>query len=239
MCIQLRPMSSAQPCWVGLSPNDGRHHQPKIPLLECSCFIYFSLLAQQKIRKSTLRLVIILSDTDHQHFGKHTTCWVLFNNSRYGLNNCKVCQRGIFCNFFCNKKIIFFLFSPDFAVEGETSTEKEEISIVPVRQNPDSKTCPICFEDFEEFYFEDANPEKDDEGLWYFRNAVVNDGVNYHRQCLQDKKLNESLDQSAMVEDDPSQLQQQPQEGEEEKVKPENSNKMGTTENVLVEKKLG
>ncbi len=67
----------------------------------------------------------------------------------------------------------------------------------------------------------------------------MNDGVNYHRQCLQDKKLNESLDQSAMVEDDPSQLQQQPQEGEEEKVKPENSNKMGTTENVLVEMKLG
>ncbi len=69
----------------------------------------------------------------------------------------------------------------------------------------------------------------------------MNDGVNYHPQCLQDKKLNESLDQSAMVEEDHSQLQQQPQEGEEEKAKLENSNEMDTTEHVsvTVEMKLG
>ena len=137
------------------------------------------------------------------------------------------------------KRIIFF--SPEFAEEGEASKEdeKEEISIVPVRQNPDSKTCPICHEDFEEFYSEDVNPEKDDGGLWYFRNAVVNDGVNYHPQCLQDKKSNESLDQSAMSEDDNHQQpQQQPQEDEKpnlEKLE-EVSTEMDTTENVSEEK---
>lgn len=71
---------------------------------------------------------------------------------------------------------------------------------MPVKDNPEAKTCPVCREDFEEFYSEDANPERDDGGLWYFRNAVASDGFNYHRQCLQDKTLNESLEQSVNEE---------------------------------------
>ena len=52
----------------------------------------------------------------------------------------------------------------------------------------------MCHEDFEEFYSEEA--ERDDGGLWYFRNVVSSDGSNYHPQCLQDKTLNERLDQA-------------------------------------------
>ncbi len=92
----------------------------------------------------------------------------------------------------------------DFPEENESAKEdeKEEIPVVPVTSDKENKTCPICHEDFEEFYTEDNNPEKDDGGLWYYRNAVVSDSRNYHPQCLQDKTLNEGLEMSAASEDD-------------------------------------
>jgi hypothetical protein len=79
------------------------------------------------------------------------------------------------------------VFFPDFNEEDETTKgeEKEEVPIVAVRENPDGKACPVCREEFEEFYSEDINPERDDGGLWYFRNAIMSDGSNYHPQCLQ------------------------------------------------------
>ncbi len=96
------------------------------------------------------------------------------------------------------------MFLLDFPEEGETAKEdeKEEIPVVPVTSDKENKTCPICHEDFEEFYTEDNNPEKDDGGLWYYRNAVVSDSRNYHPQCLQDKTLNEGLEMTVASEDD-------------------------------------
>ena len=100
-------------------------------------------------------------------------------------------------------KTNFFSIS-DFPEENEATKEdeKNEIPIVPVGSDKENKKCPICDEDFEEFYTEDNNPEKDDGGLWYYRNAVVSDSRNYHPQCLQDKTVNEGLELSNYSEEE-------------------------------------
>eukprot|EP00096_Caligus_rogercresseyi_P003843 TRINITY_DN1758_c0_g1_i10.p1 TRINITY_DN1758_c0_g1~~TRINITY_DN1758_c0_g1_i10.p1 ORF type:complete len:698 (+),score=329.85 TRINITY_DN1758_c0_g1_i10:464-2557(+) len=73
-------------------------------------------------------------------------------------------------------------------------TEKE-IPTVPARKSTEENTCPVCKEEFEEFYKDDT----DEDGKWLLYNAVPGEnGGIYHPQCLQDL----SVDKSSPLEDE-------------------------------------
>jgi len=69
----------------------------------------------------------------------------------------------------------------------EDLDEEEEDIIIPTLPVGDKKTlekCPVCMEEFDQFY---KQGENDEEGGWYVHNAVLEDGVVFHPECLKDK----------------------------------------------------
>ena len=53
--------------------------------------------------------------------------------------------------------------------------------------------CPVCNEEFEQFFKQDGTDDDDSDGRWHYRNAVrpvEGGGALYHPQCYQDYKTN-------------------------------------------------
>ena len=97
----------------------------------------------------------------------------------------------------------------DLETEVKTSADAQiDIPTVQILNDSDTGTCPICREEFEQFFKQDsvdtpkvgAPPTEDDEG-WHYRNAVRMEGIVYHPQCHQDQKKHlDRLDSSVMSE---------------------------------------
>ena len=97
----------------------------------------------------------------------------------------------------------------DMDVDDKTCPDsQQEPPTVPVQDN-DAGTCPICREEFEQFFKQDAMDtpkagatDDDHDARWHYRNAIrVEDGTVYHPACYQDQKKSlERMDSSAMSE---------------------------------------
>merc|ERR1719195_1054029 len=72
----------------------------------------------------------------------------------------------------------------------EEEKEEEEIVIktVPVGDGQKNTACPVCREDFDQFY-KQSGEGVEEEG-WYFHNAMIHDGVIYHPECFKDLEKN-------------------------------------------------
>jgi len=83
---------------------------------------------------------------------------------------------------------------------NENENADEIIPTVPKSTNPSENRCPVCKEDFIEFY-KDENPddEDDDGGRYHLQNAIRPQGPGtkaYHPQCLVDANKQISVDES-------------------------------------------
>lgn len=67
--------------------------------------------------------------------------------------------------------------------EDLVAEEEIVISTVAVREGDNASVCPVCREEFDQFYKQGDGSE---EGGWYLHNAVRHDGVLYHPECHKD-----------------------------------------------------
>ena len=115
------------------------------------------------------------------------------------------------------------LADPDGAKE---SPDSSEMSTVAVSSDPETaraqSTCPICREDFDQFFKQKLDNSADD-GCWHHANAVKVDDKVYHPACYKDfeaqGKVDQVLHQEVEMEDEEE--EQQPKAEDEVKVKGE------------------
>ena len=107
------------------------------------------------------------------------------------------------------------------------SPDSSEMSTVAVSSDPETaraqSTCPICREDFDQFFKQKLDNSADD-GCWHHANAVKVDDKVYHPACYKDfeaqGKVDQVLHQEVEMEDEQEQ-EQQPKAEDEVKVKGE------------------
>lgn len=69
--------------------------------------------------------------------------------------------------------------------EGHFKEAEVEIPSVPANKDPEMNKCPVCFEDFEQFFKEE---DGEDGGQWHLKNAILDpNGQAYHPQCYEDR----------------------------------------------------
>jgi len=80
----------------------------------------------------------------------------------------------------------------------EEEKEEEEIIIktVPVGDGKKNSACPVCREDFDQF-FKQSGEGVEEEG-WYYHNAMLHEGVLYHPECFKDLEKNGGCMDSSM-----------------------------------------
>lgn len=101
----------------------------------------------------------------------------------------------------------------------EEQEEKIVIPTIPLTDTKEVKSCPVCREDFDQFFKQGDN---DEEGGWYVHNAVLEDGVMYHPECLKDKDhLNNSIAESSINETAESEATDSKSDVKSEEVKKE------------------
>ncbi|CAB4069141.1 PCF11 [Lepeophtheirus salmonis] len=80
----------------------------------------------------------------------------------------------------------------------EPSVAEKVIPTVPASQVKEENTCPICKEEFEQFYKDDT----DEDGKWLLYNAIQQEDRVFHPQCYQDFTEDRNLNSSTLSHED-------------------------------------
>jgi len=93
----------------------------------------------------------------------------------------------------------------DTMEEEEKEAEEIVISTVAVSKGEEVGVCPVCREEFDQFYNQ-GGKAGEEEG-WYLHNAMKHEGIIYHPECFKDKdnvvdtSLDSTMDKSTIEQE--------------------------------------